>query len=207
MKKEEDSSSSLSSSLYKFANIFNVTIRRIRDSKLPVNEKRILEGILKKLLESSNIIVSIGRHFDKIGNKPHLSNEDQKNLWQLDDLANRTRTDILLIEIDYLIRVKPTILSIIDNQAVKIIPDDNILIEVDIILKNLIEVSERVRNIVHSKVSWFEMQKNAKSTSILLESSRRLEKSSTWLLGATIVLICLTLILTIPTIMEYIFPP
>jgi hypothetical protein len=149
----------------------------------PDFEKSLLEGMMKKLIDFHSEISKLEAEFNKI-NKAYLSKEEEVKLWVLDDSVGRARANLLAEEIKYKINIRPTVSQVLHSDA--------IIDAMDALLRNLIDISETLRTIIRSKVSWFEMQQSIKS-------GKRLEKSTYLLLLLTIFLIILTAILALRT--------
>ena len=149
----------------------------------PDFEKSLLEGMMKKLIDFHSEISKLEAEFNKI-NKAYLSKEEEVKLWVLDDSVGRARANLLAEEIKYKINIRPTVTQVLHSDA--------IIDAMDALLRNLIDISETLRTIIRSKVSWFEMQQSIKS-------GKRLEKSTYLLLLLTIFLIILTAILALRT--------
>jgi hypothetical protein len=149
----------------------------------PDFEKSLLEGMMKKLIDFHSEISKLEAEFNKI-NKAYLSKEEEVKLWVLDDSVGRARANLLAEEIKYKINIRPTVTQVLHSDA--------IIDAMDALLRNLIDISETLRTIIRSKVSWFEMQQSIKS-------GKRLEKSTYLLLLLTTFLIILTAILALRT--------
>ena len=149
----------------------------------PDFEKSLLEGMMKKLIDFHSEISKLEAEFNKI-NKASLSKEEEVKLWVLDDSVGRARANLLAEEIKYKINIRPTVSQVLHSDA--------IIDAMDALLRNLIDISETLRTIIRSKVSWFEMQQSIKS-------GKRLEKSTYLLLLLTTFLIILTAILALRT--------
>ena len=150
---------------------------------LPDFERGQLEPLSRRLADLHLEISKLMERFKEI-DKSSLSKEDQKTLWGLDDLANRFRVNLLAEEVRYKIRTKPTM-----SKSPNV--DPRLLDEIDTLLRNMIEILESSKNIIRSKVSWFQMQQ-------MIRSSRTLEI-------LTIVLIFLTIILALDIILRRAF--
>lgn len=160
---------------------------------LPKFERELLEELLKRLQKFDTEISEIANEFDN-ANKQYLSEEEQRKLWELDNSIIHLKTNLIMEEIQYKIKTRPTIAS--NNQV-----DKRILDETDRLLKDWKEISDGLKSSIRNKIESIVMQKGMESSQKILQSSKelvhsskKLERTSNILLIVTIALLILGII-------------